>query len=127
MHVKYASVLFVDDDPDLRSVMHDTFVRLGARACSEVGSLPEVQKFGAAIHAFDVIVIDINLGAGKANGVEVFYWLDDQDFKGRVIFLTGHAHDDPRVLTAAAITGALILSKPVRSSELQRAMGELST
>ncbi len=114
------AVLFVDDDPDLCAVMHDAFLRLGARSCKTLGSLREVQELGGEVHAFDLAVLDINLGPGLPNGVEVFYWLEDQDFKGRVVFLTGHAHDDPRVITAAAITGTLVFSKPVRSEDLRR-------
>ncbi len=119
---KTASVLFVDDDPDLCAIMNETFFRLGARRCHTVSSLQEVQEMGGQIHDFDLAVLDINLGPGLPNGVEVFHWLEDHGFEGRIVFLTGHAHDDPRVVTAAAITGAVILSKPVRSDDLRRLM-----
>lgn len=120
MSVQAPTVLFVDDDPDLCAVMADTFHRLGAVRCETRHSFAEIKAMGSAVHAFDIAVLDINLGPGQPNGVEIFYWLEDQEFKGRVVFLTGHAHDDPRVIMAAAITGTIVLSKPLKSEDLKR-------
>lgn len=113
------SILFVDDDPDLCAVMQETCVVFGAARCITVGSLDEVERLGADLFACHLAILDINLGPDQPTGVEVFHWLTDNGFKGHVAFLTGHAHDDPRVRAAAAITRSLVLSKPVKPHELK--------
>jgi FixJ family two-component response regulator len=53
--------------------------------------------------------------------VEVSRWLREHGFRGRIIFLTGHAAYNPDVLAAKA-TGALVLEKPVESSDFFAAL-----
>lgn len=113
-------VLFVDDDADLCAVMKDTVLGLGASDCITVGSLNEVERLGSELFKCHLAVLDINLGPDQPTGVEVFHWLTDNGFKGHVVFLTGHAHDDPRAMAAAAITRTVVLSKPISTQSLQK-------
>lgn len=117
---KRAAVLFVDDDADLCAVMKDMCRLLGAAECETLTSLAEVEGLGPNIQKFHLTILDINLGSDQPNGVEVFHWLVDQGYRGRVVFLTGHAHDDPRALAAAAVSRTVVLSKPISTEALRQ-------
>lgn len=115
-----AAVLFVDDDADLCAIMKDMCLQLGAAECEALTSLAEVEALGAEIQRFPLTILDINLGPDQPNGVEVFHWMVDQGYRGRVVFLTGHAHDDPRAMAAAAVSGTVVLSKPIQTEKLRQ-------
>lgn len=117
------AVLFVDDDLDLRELMEMTLVRAGARRVVTAGSLSEVAVQRDAALACQLAILDINLGAGQPNGVEVHHWLGREGFAGKIIFLTGHAANDPQVKQAASVAGSQIASKPLSIKELRRLVG----
>jgi DNA-binding response OmpR family regulator len=56
---------------------------------------------------------DVNLGDAGANGVDVCRWLRDSGFSAPIVFLTGHAASDPRVVAASQIPNTRLLNKPV--------------
>lgn len=118
-----AAVLFVDDDEDLREVMSDILVRLGVHRVITAGSLRGVQAIRGDALGCQVAILDINLGADQPTGVGVFEWLQREGFAGRVVFLTGHASNDPRVKEAAGIVGATVATKPLAISELRTLLG----
>lgn len=118
-----AAVLFVDDDEDLREVMSDILVRLGVQRVITAGSLGGVQAKRDDALACPIAILDINLGAGQPTGVGVFEWLRSEGFAGRIVFLTGHASNDPRVQQAASIDGATVAMKPMDISELRTLLG----
>lgn len=117
------AVLFVDDDEDLREVMQEILVRLGIQQVFTAGSLRDVQHMRDDALACQVAIIDINLGVNQPSGVGVFEWLEREGFGGRIVFLTGHASNDPRVREAASVAGSVIAAKPLTVSELQKLLG----
>lgn len=119
------AVLFVDDDEDLREVMRDILVRIGVQRVFTAGSLRDVQGMRDDALACQVAIIDINLGANQPSGVGVFEWLEREGFAGRIVFLTGHASNDPRVREAASVAGSVIAAKPLTVSELQKLLGAM--
>jgi CheY-like chemotaxis protein len=106
-------VLVVDDDEDLREVLSALFLELGAGGCITWGSLAEIERDAVNVLACTLAVLDVNLGEGQPTGVEVCAWLRARKFEGRVVFLTGHAAHDPRVIEASRQPGTQVLSKPV--------------
>jgi DNA-binding NtrC family response regulator len=118
------SVLFVDDDEDLRDVMRETLGRLGVRTVVTAGSLRDVERHRQDALACQLAVLDINLGEGQPNGVSVFEWLATEQFAGRVVFLTGHGSKDPRVQHAATLAGSQIASKPITIAKLKTLIGD---
>lgn len=116
-------VLFVDDDHDLRELMEMTLVRAGARHVVTASSLHEVQARRDDVLACKLAILDINLGADQPNGVDVHHWLGRQGFTGKIVFLTGHAANDPQVRQAASVAGSRIASKPLSIAELRRLVG----
>ena len=119
------AVLFVDDDEDLREVMQDILVRIGVQRVFTAGSLRDVQRMRDDALACQVAIIDINLGPSQPSGVGVFEWLEREGYAGRIVFLTGHASNDPRVREAASVAGSVIAAKPLTVSELQKLLGAL--
>jgi DNA-binding response OmpR family regulator len=104
------SVLLLDDDADLRTMMCELFVAQGA-SCVGVGSLDALKRLDAGRLSSDLAILDVNLGGGQPSGVDAYRWLREQSFSGRIVFLTGHARSFPGVAEAHAL-GVKVLEKP---------------
>lgn len=113
-------MLFVDDDPDLRELMEISLGRIGIRHVVTAGSLSQVEQQREAVLACRLAILDINLGADEPSGVHVHEWLGHEQFAGKIVFLTGHAANDPQVQQAASLAGAQIAAKPLTFPELAR-------
>lgn len=117
------AVLVVDDDEDLCAVMQDMFETLGVRRVVTAGSLREVEERRDQALACELAILDINLGSGQPSGIDVYEWLEREGFAGRIVFLTGHASDDPRVKAVASLVGSEIASKPISVAEVRELIG----
>lgn len=117
------AVLFVDDDADLREAMQDVLGVLGVRRVVTAGSLRDLEGRRGEALACQLALVDINLGRGQPNGVNVFEWLEQEGFAGRIIFLTGHANKDPSVQQAASLSGSRVASKPLTIAQLRHLLG----
>jgi DNA-binding NtrC family response regulator len=116
-------VIFLDDDQDLREVVVELVADLGF----QIEAVESVEQFEAVMvaHAcaFDVAILDINLGPDAPSGIDAYRWLKSHDFPGRVVFLTGHAVSHPRVLEAARLGDARVYDKPISLQELRAIIG----
>jgi DNA-binding response OmpR family regulator len=111
------SVLLLDDDRDLRLMMGELFDASGAK-CVGVGSLDEMKRIGASGRlSFDLVILDVNLGAGRPSGIDAYQWLRDQSFSGSIVFMTGHGRSFSGVADAYAV-GVKVLVKPVSIEDL---------
>lgn len=117
------AVLFVEDDDDLRDTMQDILEKLGVPRVVTAGSLQEVEDRRNEALACQLAILDINLGTNQPSGVKVYEWLEREGFAGRIVFLTGHASDDPRVREAASLAGTQIATKPLSVAELRALIG----
>jgi FixJ family two-component response regulator len=111
------TIVFLDDDADLREAFVELFATLGER-CIAVESVAELIRRGADVLAAKLVILDVNLGPGQPSGVDALEWLRSQGFAGRVVFLTGHADTHPLVREARD-RGCTLLRKPVRFEELE--------
>jgi DNA-binding NtrC family response regulator len=118
------SVLFVDDDLDLRDAMRDIFDYLGGVPCVLAASLGELQAQPSAALECRLAIVDINLGDGQPSGVDVVQWLRGHGFRGKIVFLTGHGQGDPHLATAANVADTKILSKPLAADDLARLLDD---
>jgi DNA-binding response OmpR family regulator len=115
--VKDGCVLLLDDDDDLREAIGDLLGLFGAR-CLALPSVAELNAAAASALRCRLAILDVNLGDGQPSGVDAYEWLRAHDFRGRIVFLTGHAATHPAVARAAGL-GVRVLAKPIESSELR--------
>ena len=116
------AVLLVDDDEDLRAAMEEVLHRIGVRQVINAGSLRDVEDQRVEALGCQLALVDINLGYGEPSGIEVFEWLEREGFAGRIVFLTGHGSQDPRVKLAASLTGSQVASKPMTTAKLREVL-----
>jgi DNA-binding NtrC family response regulator len=106
-------VLFVEDDDDLRRLFAKLVAVFLERRCVSVGSFEELVALGQDALSCGTAIIDINLGPNRASGIDVYAWLRQQGYTGRIAFLTGHARNHPLVVKALQLGDAEVFSKPI--------------
>ena len=111
-------VLVLEDDDDLRTLLCDLLVGAGAKACVSAGSVEAMVQQKDQVLGCGLALLDVNLGSGVPSGLDAYYWLRENGFGGRIVFLTGHARSHPLVRKAYDLSQALILSKPVDAKVL---------
>jgi DNA-binding response OmpR family regulator len=113
----------LDDDTDLLEILAELLQQRGCR-CLLARSLEELKAL-KGILAADVAVLDINLGSGQPSGIDAYDWLVSENFAGRLLFLTGHAHAHPLVARAERLNRATVLDKPLDGEVLlSRILGD---
>jgi FixJ family two-component response regulator len=113
-------IILVDDDENLLNSLSD-FLEVAAQVESlKLSGLKQVIAAADQVLAADVklAVLDVNLAAGEASGIDVYRWLLEKGFNGEVVFLTGHAKEHPLVREAVAIGGVRVFSKPLDVAKL---------
>jgi DNA-binding NtrC family response regulator len=109
--------MIVDDCDELRALFRIAFEQELRSHCLEMRSFSEVKEHRQEALGCQVAIIDINLGPGQPDGLEIHDWLRAQSFAGKIFFFTGHAADCPRVRKAAE-TGSPVLEKPMSPFKL---------
>ncbi len=119
-------ILVVDDNEhivELLRIMVEEVCDMEAVTASNMGAVET--KSVDALNC-SLAILDINLGENEPSGIDVYKWLLENDFKSPTYFLTGHARSDPRVIEAARMGKAKILSKPIDSGRLIEIMREIN-
>jgi DNA-binding NtrC family response regulator len=106
-------VLFVDDSSDLCQIIEVMSQSLPGVECICVASMSAVLERAAEVLRTDLAILDVNLGPGEPSGVEIYRWLNGQNYRGKIVFLSGHARTDPRAEEAARISGVDFFEKPL--------------
>jgi DNA-binding NtrC family response regulator len=112
-----ATVVFLDDNEDLRELMPILLKTALGLDCLCFGNLREIQNREQEVLEAKLAILDINLGSSVPDGIDAFHWLKAHGFHGKVLFLTGHARNNPR-MNSAEINGAKLLEKPLRPDQL---------
>jgi len=113
-----APVLLLDDDENMLEALGDVVRSLGHRECITVPSYAALIKLGDRALACGVAILDINLGQGVPSGIDAYRWLRESRFRGRIVFLTGHARGHPLVEQAHCLGRALVVQKPTEMDSL---------
>jgi FixJ family two-component response regulator len=121
-----ASVTVVDDDLDTRVLFEKLFEVLGVSQVLTYGSVEDMQAARERVLASSLAILDVNLGRGLATGLDAFAWLRANRYRGRIVFLTGHAKTHPLVLRAADMPGVEVLEKPVAFDQVAALWNEAS-
>jgi len=119
-------VALLEDDDDLRATMADLLGVTAGAECVGAASLAELQEQSAEVLTTHIALLDINLGPGEPSGIDAYRWLQENNYPGRVVFLTGHASGHPLVDEARRIGSAMLLTKPVPFPELAALIREAS-
>jgi len=117
-----APIALLEDDEDLRESVVEVFGMLG-RKCLALASVEAMKQAQKDVLACGCIILDVNLGEGEPSGVEAHDWLRQQQFGGRIVFLTGHASSHPLVARASKL-GEPVLEKPISAPELTALVGK---
>jgi FixJ family two-component response regulator len=117
-------VLVLEDDTDLRELLGEVLLSVGADSCVFAGTVADLHRREIEVLGCDLAILDINLGPGQPSGIDACRWLVNRRFGGRIVFLTGHASSHPLVLEAARIAQASILAKPLSASRLAELVQE---
>jgi DNA-binding NtrC family response regulator len=115
-------VAVLDDDEDLLDSLSDLLGTLGNADCVCLRSVAELTGRREAVLSCDLALLDINLGPGRPSGLDAYRWLREQDFGGRIVFLTGHARSHPLVAQARGFGN--VLEKPVDVDALLLLVGK---
>jgi ActR/RegA family two-component response regulator len=109
----HRDLLIVDDDEDLRAAIGEIAEALAGRQWVGAASYDELVALGPRAVECGLAIIDLNLGAGSPSGVDALAWLRKNGFRGRAVFLTGHARSHPDVERAHELGDVRILAKPL--------------
>jgi DNA-binding NtrC family response regulator len=112
------SVLLLDDDKDLCSVLSEIIRDIGSPVCTCVFSLEDLKKTDN-LNLYDLALLDVNLGDGAPSGIDAYNWLMEKGFKGKVAFFTGHARSHPLVKKALEIPSVTLIEKPAEMSQIE--------
>jgi FixJ family two-component response regulator len=121
--VDMGGVLIIDDDDDLRDALGELTAKLRRQPGVVVGSLGELAELEARALECSLAIIDINLGPGVPNGIDVYDWLRARRFAGRIVFLSGHGPSHPLVERASTLANAHVVRKPMSDEELRELVG----
>jgi FixJ family two-component response regulator len=116
-------VLIVDDDDDLRASLADVVETFLGEPVLGAASLDDVVALGDRALRCGLVILDVNLGLGRPDGLAVLSWLRAHDFPGMIVFLTGHGVLSREVERARATAGVPVLSKPVETGTLLSLLG----
>lgn len=111
-------VLVVDDDDLFRQTLEYGFRDSDEIALTHVASGEEAIALLMDKKKFDCVILDLNLGAGRMDGVQVFKHIRSFDKEVPVSFLTGYS-DDKRFEDAKAVGWHSVQAKPVNLDELK--------
>jgi FixJ family two-component response regulator len=113
------TVLFVDDSSDLCQIMEIMCQSLAGVECICVPSMSAVLGRAAQVLRTELAILDVNLGPGEPSGVEICRWLKGQNYRGKIVFLSGHARTDPLVEEAVRISGVDFFQKPLEFDQIE--------
>jgi DNA-binding NtrC family response regulator len=113
------TVLFVDDSSDLCQVIEAMCQSLPEVECVCATSMSAVQERAAQVLGTGLAILDVNLGPCEPSGVDIYRWLRGSNYRGKIVFLSGHARTDPQVEEAARISGVDFFEKPLAFDEIE--------
>lgn len=113
------NVLFVDDNSDLCMVIELLCQSLPEVECICAASMSAVLERAAQVLHTGLAILDVNLGPGEPNGVEIYRWLKGQNYHGKIVFLSGHCSTDRLCEEATGISGVDFFQKPLEFGQIE--------
>ena len=107
----------VEDYEDLRLLVTQLVKARFHVECLTFASVADLKARESDVLLTELMLLDVNLGAGEPTGVDACLWLREKSYAGRIFFFSGHARNNP-LLAAAAVADVPILEKPVNFKDL---------
>ncbi len=115
------SVLIVDDDPIQRAVLKQIFATRGSvvvkAAADGLDAISLIEHSG---NVFDLIILDLLMP--QYDGISLISYLESQNIKARILFVSGMPDEIIRMSNTLAEVGGLRtigrLQKPIRLEDL---------
>lgn len=115
------TILLVDDEPTVRSVLAEQLTGLGYRCIVAANAVDAMQIIEANLFTLDLMVTDIRM-PGQFDGLDLADKVRERQPDVAILLITGYA-ESPRMRQAAQC-GYRILEKPFRQTQLNAAIGE---
>ncbi len=115
------TVLVVDDEPTVRSVLAGLLSGLGYRCIVAANAVDAVLIIEANLFTLDLLVTDIRM-PGELDGVDLANMVRERQPDVAVLLITGYAA--AATMKRAAGSGYRVLEKPFRHTQLQAAVAE---
>src|SRR5688572_12648656 len=124
MLMKDASILIVDDDPDVLTAVRLLLKTEVKQVVTE--KTPENLKWLLSQQAFDLILLDMNFNSSINTGNEGFYWLKKiRDYKSEAIVIMITAYGDIDLAVRSLKEGAAdFVVKPWHNERLVESLKE---
>lgn len=106
------SVLILDDDDDLRLTLAESLQAMCDIEPVMASDVAAMIEHGDEALGCTVAFVDVNLGVGQPSGLDAYQWLVDHGYRGRIVFLTGHARVQTMVAEAVRTGTAEVVQKP---------------
>ncbi len=115
------SVLIVDDDPIQRAVLTQIFATRGSVAVEAAADgLDAISILECSGIVFDLIILDLVMP--QYDGIRLISYLESQNIKTRILFVSGMSEEIIRMSNTLAEVGGLRtigrLQKPIRLEDL---------
>src|SRR5262245_39931337 len=94
---KADSILAIDDQPEVRRLLSDIFRARGREVIGFSSGEEALQYLGDHASEIGLVVLDLDLGAGKRGGLELTPDIHDRFPDVPIIILTGNATIDSAV------------------------------
>lgn len=115
------TILLVDDEPTVRSVLAGLLTGLGYRCIVAANAVDAMQIIEANLFTLDLLVSDIKM-PGELDGVELAIKVRELQPDVAILLITGYAESP--TMKQAASRGYRVLEKPFRHAQLQAAVAE---
>lgn len=115
------TVLLVEDDATVRSVLSDLVSALGYRCIVAANAIDATQIVEANLFRLDLLVTDINM-PGALDGLALAEKVRARQPDVAVLLISGYA--EATAMKAAESHGYHVLAKPFRQTHLQAAIAE---
>lgn len=119
-----SKVLVLDDNPDMCQLMKEVLEDFTDVEVKLAHSYEEVVGHLSGINQIDLAFLDVNLGLNARTGIDVYQWLKDNQFTGKIIFFTGHAGTYPLLTELIKLPQVYLLEKPVNIEMIEKVFRE---
>lgn len=109
----------LEDNLAMCKLMEKMISNMGVTKISIFNSYSDLTKLSKDQLNFDIAFLDVNLGIGQKSGIDAFDWLIANDFKGTIIFLTGHAGSYEILKKISCHPNVHLLDKPAEITKIQ--------